>query len=242
MDADLAAIADATKEKSPFVYASLVDFDPTTNLSTVSILGGEIANVPKLAHVSLLEETEVLVDTGNAADATTFSIPIPSNCESGIRVEVTGRLTGSLETITLRVNNDSTAGLYRNTRSSLDAGIAGGSSGSSTGWTPGRMSNITSMMDIRIIPVEGFSIHNGSTQMHSIGFDASGVTAQVASGRLNSTRTIVSLDFIASSNWNTATTWRLYGSRFYESPPQLLCIKTKQVPLTIVGVLSGSTV
>ena len=37
---------------SPFVYATITEYDPETKLSTVEILGEETENVPKLEHVT----------------------------------------------------------------------------------------------------------------------------------------------------------------------------------------------
>ncbi len=244
MDKDLEAIAQGVPSAPQYRYATLVSFDPETSLSTISILDEEITDVPKLAHVSLLERGEQLLATGNAPSDTTLSISVPSGCKYGARVKIMGRLTSGTETILMRVNNDATSGLYRRVRTSLEGStLSGAASTSATEFAPGIMSTVNGFMDVKLVPVQDRTIHNGQTQIFSTGYDTSNNTSQIASGRLQTATTINTLDFIASNNWHTDTTWKLYGTKTaYDSAVQVLCLKTKQVPLTIIGVLDGKTI
>lgn len=243
VDKDIEAVAGAMPDVPQYRYATLVDYDPETNLSTISMRDGEIEDVPKLAHVSLLEKQERLLAWGNATSSTRLSIPVPPGCDGGARVEIVGRVDGSENSISLRVNNDSSS-IYRIVRNTLNGTStpSGSSSTSTDAWSVGRMSNVIGHMDVKLMPSADRTIHDSQTQMQSIGYATSSNTSQVATGRLNSSQTIETLDFIAPDNWLTDTTWRLYGTKIYESLPQLLCLKTKQIPLTIIGVLDGSTI
>lgn len=244
----LSGLAGAIKvpgSSSPYVYATLVDYDPNTTLSTVEILGEQVSGIPKLREVSLEGGWETL--TQGESDGPTADVTVPNSGAGiiGYRLFLAGRQTGSTGSLFMQVNED-TSSIYRRGLLVLkndDDGsivVSQQSNSSATSWRVGWWTGIVSHTLIEL------NLASDPEQWH---MQANGVGQEIyrafGYGRINTEDygDISSIRVGSIPDTLNQLSWRLEGIRATAPAGiQLLCVRSNPVPLTIVGVLSGSTI
>lgn len=241
--------------QSPFLYATLIEYDPETKLSRIEVLGSEIQGVPSLKGV--LDPGWEFISEGNS-DAGSVNVPIPGGSERYSRLQVTMEVVmdSNSDRPGIRVNNDTTSSMHKwgffNLNSATPPTFASptGAFGDSTTWHLGVGSQVRSHFITDIVHLNP-DADTGGTTLESPKFFSRGAriggsnTTQqhsFAQGRLNEQREIESLQLLAGSGGLDLVEWHITGFRRSYQGVQLLCVRSKPVPLTIIGLLSGSTI
>lgn len=230
---------------SNYVYATLVDYDPFTALSTVELLGEEISGVPKLQHVAFGGYWEPISAgfIGTSGEGHVID-DIPDY--DAYDLDIYGR-ADSAQNINYRINGSDTG--YRSTNVFITTSLS--RAYNDTAMYCGRWSTNSTLSRIRISKTLNNTPNYfwSSFATSAISNAGDGTNATVISSGLWGTAStpITDLTFYAGGvggNVFTDFGWRLWGQRPFSiaAGTQVLCIRDNLVPLTIIGVLQGATV
>lgn len=228
------------------MFATLVEYDPVTRRSTIDILGEEVPDIPKMRHVSFGGTWEP-VHHATLVSGSSYSIPVDQVYDS-LEIAHSGTVSTSTP-LQLRLNNHAGATSYRRTYIQWTA-TGGSTHTTASAHADGSVFFLSSAVNTG--QGDGLSrLARGPEVWSLIGRSrqAQAATTQIqdlVSGRATYASVgtdISSLDLLLAAGTFSSLQIDVYG-RLPDVVPgaTLLCVRSKQNPLTIVGVYDGATV